>query len=325
MADEPAPRPLPARGQSTPLRPMRTARPSLSSSWPFGDTPKAYYRHPDGSPTGRTGQSPARASLRSADCTAARRQAGFQPEGVESRPAGDDRFRALSPHGQPEDRPDRPGLPVRGGERTGTRRGPSGPETVPGLKSGRSASRESKSVQPVPDAACCCREALPLASTLGRRRTPAVDGMAAPAKSSRCDRSTWTLRERFGSTSPNGTRLEHHGKQRHIFIGPRAQAVLKPWFRPNLKSSSSSPKRPRRSVWPSGGRTARRRSHHPSVPGRGKRNRKGGSPALLVTKPPSCLVIFESLDHATLTTRAFKRANPARPYIWRLIVFSRFT
>src|SRR5512135_1738211 len=49
-----------------------------------------------------------------------------------------------------------------------------------------------------------------------------------------------------------------------------------------------------------------------------------GSPALLMTKPSSFLVDFDPLDYATLTTRALKSANPARPYIWRLIVFSRF-
>ena len=42
-------------------------------------------------------------------------------------------------------------------------------------------------------------------------------------------------------------------------------------------------------------------------------------------KAPSLPGRTRPFDHAAVTTRAFNRAKPARPYIWRLIVFSRFT
>ena len=44
-----------------------------------------------------------------------------------------------------------------------------------------------------------------------------------------------------------------------------------------------------------------------------------------ITPPSKPWACDPTLDHAALTTRAFNRANPARPYICRLIVFSRFT
>ena len=50
-----------------------------------------------------------------------------------------------------------------------------------------------------------------------------------------------------------------------------------------------------------------------------------GSPALLMRKCPSYQEDVARLVHTALTTRAFKRAKPARPYIWRLMVFTRWT
>jgi integrase len=41
---------------------------------------------------------------------------------------------------------------------------------------------------------------------------------------------------------PNRHKTAHHGKQRRIFIGPRAQQILRPWRRPNLSEYLFQPR-----------------------------------------------------------------------------------
>jgi hypothetical protein len=39
---------------------------------------------------------------------------------------------------------------------------------------------------------------------------------------------------RVWSFTPEAHKTEHHGKERRIYLGPRAQTVLRPWLRPEL-------------------------------------------------------------------------------------------
>ncbi len=43
------------------------------------------------------------------------------------------------------------------------------------------------------------------------------------------------------SYTPESHKTEHHGKSRQIHLGPRAQAILKPWLRSELELSLFSP------------------------------------------------------------------------------------
>lgn len=40
---------------------------------------------------------------------------------------------------------------------------------------------------------------------------------------------------------PESHKTEHHGKRRTIYLGPQAQAILRPWLRPELSANLFSP------------------------------------------------------------------------------------
>jgi integrase len=42
--------------------------------------------------------------------------------------------------------------------------------------------------------------------------------------------------------TPDRHKAEHHGRQRTIYLGPRAQAVIQPWLRPNMKEYLFQPR-----------------------------------------------------------------------------------
>ncbi len=106
---------------------------------------------------------------------------------------------------------------------------------VPGLKRGRCEARETDPVRPVPDAHV--NAVLPFLSRqlaavvklqlLTGGRSGEVLGMRA------CDLNTeaavWEFR-------PASHKTEHHGKERVLFLGPRAQEVVKPFLKPDLSA-----------------------------------------------------------------------------------------
>ena len=47
---------------------------------------------------------------------------------------------------------------------------------------------------------------------------------------------------RVWSYTPESHKTEHHGRERKIFLGPQAQAVLKPWLRTDLSAYLFSPR-----------------------------------------------------------------------------------
>lgn len=103
-------------------------------------------------------------------------------------------------------------------------------KTVPGLRRGRSEARETAKVKPVPEAMI---EAVrpfvtPQVWTMVgvQRLTGMRPGEVCIMRGCDLDMTgdVWTY-------VPNRHKTEHHGHSRTIFIGPKAQDVLKPWLR----------------------------------------------------------------------------------------------
>jgi integrase len=103
-------------------------------------------------------------------------------------------------------------------------------KTVTGLEKGRSAARERAPVGPVPDAVV--EKTLPLLSptvaTMVRveRRTGMRPQEVIVMRGEDIDRSDPTC----WLYTPERHKSEHHGRQRLIFLGPRVQALLRPFL-----------------------------------------------------------------------------------------------
>jgi integrase len=103
-------------------------------------------------------------------------------------------------------------------------------KAVPGLRAGRSRARESRKVKPVPDEHVeavlpyLCRQ-LGAVVTL-QRLTGMRSGEALAMRTCDVDVSgdVWVY-------TPARHKTEHHGRSRPIYLGPQAQAALRPWLR----------------------------------------------------------------------------------------------
>ncbi len=116
-----------------------------------------------------------------------------------------------------------------------------GLKAVSGLKKGRSEAREAEPVKPVPETFVNAIEpyvarqvwAMVLLQGLTGMRPGEVTMMRA------CDIEmsgpVWIY-------TPESHKTEHHGKERLIYLGPRAQAVLKPWLRGQSTAYLFSPR-----------------------------------------------------------------------------------
>lgn len=58
---------------------------------------------------------------------------------------------------------------------------------------------------------------------------------------------------------PQKHKTQHHGHERVVYLGPKAQEVLRPWLRADREAYLFSPRRPRKSARPGCGRSGRRR------------------------------------------------------------------
>jgi integrase len=65
---------------------------------------------------------------------------------------------------------------------------------------------------------------------------------------------------------PHSHKVEHHGKERVIYLGPHAQEIIKPWLKTDLHAYLFSPKEAR--DWCQTRRAANRRTPKPRVPKR---------------------------------------------------------
>jgi len=111
---------------------------------------------------------------------------------------------------------------------------------VPGIRKGRTDVRESKPVKPVPDAFVDAIEPHASPRIWAMIQLQRMTGMRPGEVCSirTCDLDTagpvWVF-------APESHKTEHHERERLIYIGPRAQAVLKPWLKTNLAAYLFSP------------------------------------------------------------------------------------
>jgi integrase len=114
-------------------------------------------------------------------------------------------------------------------------------QTVPGLRHGRADVRESRPVKPVPDASIAAIRPYVSRQIWGmislQLLTGARSGEIIAMRTIDIDTTgkTW-------SYTPQRHKTQHHGKQRCIYIGPRAQAVLREWLRPDLTAPMFQPR-----------------------------------------------------------------------------------
>jgi integrase len=115
-----------------------------------------------------------------------------------------------------------------------------GLKAVSGLRRGRTEARESLPVKPVPDLmvdATRPHVAPQIWAMIElQRRTGMRPGEAVIMRT--CDLDTsgnvWTY-------TPHRHKTEHHGRERTIYLGPQAQAIVTPWLRTDLAAYLFSP------------------------------------------------------------------------------------
>ena len=113
-------------------------------------------------------------------------------------------------------------------------------QTVPGLRRGRADVRESEPVKPVADAFVdaikpyVSRQVWAMVEL--QRLTGMRPGEVCSMRSADIDTSgrVWTY-------TPERHKTEHHGRERRIYLGPTAQAILRPWLRTELAAYLFSP------------------------------------------------------------------------------------
>jgi integrase len=116
-----------------------------------------------------------------------------------------------------------------------------GLKAVKGLGRGRSAAPESKSVKPVPDADVDAVRPFVSRQIWAMIELQRFTGMRSGevCNMRTCDLDTsgklWTY-------TPERHKAAHHGKERRIPLGPRAQELLRPWLRTDLMAYLFSPR-----------------------------------------------------------------------------------
>jgi integrase len=111
---------------------------------------------------------------------------------------------------------------------------------VPGLKKGRTTAKENPPIAPVPDARVdkTVKYLHPTLAALVRLQqlTGARPGEVVIMRTRDLNTSgpTWEF-------VPASHKTEHHGQQRVVFVGPKAQALLRPWLKPDLEAFLFSP------------------------------------------------------------------------------------
>jgi integrase len=116
-----------------------------------------------------------------------------------------------------------------------------GLKAVPGLRAGRTDARESEPVKPVPDAFVDAIRNHVRPQVWAMIELQRLTGMR-PGEVTimrTCDLDTsggvWIY-------TPERHKTQHHGHTRQIFIGPKAQSVLRPWLKMDLQAYLFSPR-----------------------------------------------------------------------------------
>lgn len=142
-------------------------------------------------------------------------------------------------------------------------------QAVAALKKGRCAARESEPVKPVPAAhveavfpfvsrQVCAMVQLQLLTGMRPGETTIMRG---------CDLDTT---DKFWVYVPGSHKTEHHGHQRIIYVGPRAQQIIRPFLRSEITGYLFSPKDAMDEFW----RKLRASRKTPVTPSQAKRTRR---------------------------------------------------
>jgi integrase len=116
-----------------------------------------------------------------------------------------------------------------------------GVKSVAGLRKGRSHARESEPAKPVPDAHVDAIAPHVSRQVWAMVQLQRLTGMRPGEVTIMRTRDI----DMLGNVSiyrPESHKTEHHGKEREIPLGPRAQAVLKPWLRADSAAYLFSPR-----------------------------------------------------------------------------------
>ncbi len=116
-----------------------------------------------------------------------------------------------------------------------------GLQAVPGLRRGRCEVREAESVKPVPDAfvdAIRSHVSRQIWAMVQLQRFAGMrPGEVCIMRTIDVDRSG-----RVWIYTPKSHKTEHHGRERRIYLGPKAQEILRPWLRPELSAYLFQPR-----------------------------------------------------------------------------------
>jgi integrase len=143
-----------------------------------------------------------------------------------------------------------------------------GLKAVSWLRRGRSEARESEPVKPVPEPSVdairphVARQVWAMVEL--QRVTGMRPGEVTIMRGADIDRggSVWTY-------TPRTHKTEHHGKERVIYLGPRAQAVLRPWLRADHREYLFQPREAMAERWAE----QRRQRRTPVQPSQASRKR----------------------------------------------------
>jgi integrase len=116
-----------------------------------------------------------------------------------------------------------------------------GLKAVAGLRRGRTEARESEPVKPVADALVDAIRPHVSRQVWAMVELQRLTGMR-PGEVSIMRTIDLDMAGRIWIYTPTSHKTQHHGKDRRIHIGPRAQAILKPWLRPELAAYLFQPR-----------------------------------------------------------------------------------
>lgn len=115
-----------------------------------------------------------------------------------------------------------------------------GLQAVTGLQRGRCGARDTAPVKPVPEALIPPVRPHVALQVWAMIELQLLTGMR-PGETCIMRSCDLDMSGRVWSYRPESHKTEHHGFERQIFIGPKAQDVLKPWLKPNTQAYLFSP------------------------------------------------------------------------------------
>jgi integrase len=116
-----------------------------------------------------------------------------------------------------------------------------GLQAVRGLSRGRSEARESEPVKPVPEAFVDAVKGYVAPQVWAMIELQRLSGMR-PGEVTRMRMADLDIGGPVWVYTPAKHKTEHHGHRRQIYLGPRAQAVVRPWLRTDLDGYLFQPK-----------------------------------------------------------------------------------